>query len=303
MNEFLATVPFDLYQLHLFHLVVEHRSFTRAAEIAGLTQSAITRQMQAMEASLGVDLLERTTRTVRVSPAGEYLFARSIQLLGDVDSTLLGLRQQFSDARRVIRVGVSRSIGLAHLPGLFHANLRRQPDVGCRVTCRDSDEILSGVLANDLDLGVMCAPAKLSAALTVTHRFIDAFVLVTPGSAGAGGVPTSGRALEKWVAAQNWLLISDTTSTGQRLRRWMRKQCWTVEPVMELDGFDLIISLVSMGMGVSLVPIRALALYGSRKSIRRVALRERFERHLVVIARRQRKIPAHLSAFIGNILF
>ncbi|HVK58398.1 MAG TPA: LysR family transcriptional regulator, partial [Candidatus Kapabacteria bacterium] len=54
MHRFLSTVPFDLYELSLFHLVVKHRSFTKAAEIAGLTQSAITRQMQGVENSLGI---------------------------------------------------------------------------------------------------------------------------------------------------------------------------------------------------------------------------------------------------------
>ena len=48
MNDYLATAPFDLYELSLFHLVVKHRSFTKAAEAAGVTQSAITRQMQGM---------------------------------------------------------------------------------------------------------------------------------------------------------------------------------------------------------------------------------------------------------------
>ncbi len=57
MHRFLSTVPFDLYELALFHLVVKHRSFTKAAEIAGLTQSAITRQMQGVENSLGIQLL------------------------------------------------------------------------------------------------------------------------------------------------------------------------------------------------------------------------------------------------------
>jgi DNA-binding transcriptional LysR family regulator len=303
MNGFLATVPFDLYQLHLFHLVVKHRSFTRAAEIAGLTQSAITRQMQAMETALGVDLLERTTRSVRVSAAGEYLFAESVKLLGDVDSALQGLRQQFADARIFVRVGVSRSIGLAHLPGFFHANLRRQPEVGCRVACRDSGEIISALLANDLDLGVMCAPAKLPAALTVTHRFTDAFTLVVPATDDPAEIPVRGRALEKWVAEQSWLLISDATTTGQRLRRWMRKQHWQAEPAMELDSFDLIINLVSLGMGASFVPARALALYPGKKSLRRVALKNRFERELVVVSRRQRKTPEHIEKFIGNILF
>ena len=73
MHEFLATAPFDLYELYLFHLVVKHRSFTKAAGLAGLTQSAITRQMQGIESALGVDLLERTTRSVRLTAAGEFL--------------------------------------------------------------------------------------------------------------------------------------------------------------------------------------------------------------------------------------
>jgi DNA-binding transcriptional LysR family regulator len=49
MNEYLATAPFDLYELHLFHLVAETGSFTKAGQRAGLTQSAITRQIGGME--------------------------------------------------------------------------------------------------------------------------------------------------------------------------------------------------------------------------------------------------------------
>ncbi len=303
MNDYLATVPFDLYQLHLFHLVVKHRSFTRAAELAGLTQSAITRQMQAMETSLGIDLLERTTRSVRITPAGEYLFSESIKLLGDVDSALQGLQQQFGNARKLVRVGVSRSIGLAYLPGFFHANLRRLPAVGCRVSCQESENVLTSVLGNDLDLGVLCAPKKLPKTLLATHRFKDAFTLIVPDDGTPEVLPVRGRQFAQWVGNQPWLLLNDGTTTGQRLCQWMRRQGWEVSPSMELDSFDLIINLVSLGMGASFVPIRALALYGNKKNIRRVTLKERFERELVVVARRQRKVPEHLAAFISNILF
>src|SRR5688572_827527 len=142
MNDFLATAPFDLYELSLFHLVVKHRSFTKAAGVAGLTQSAITRQMQGMENSLGIDLLERTTRTVRITPAGEYLFRESARLLGDVDQALRRLKEDFGNTRKEIRLGVARSIGLAHLPGLLHANLRRAPSIGYRVSYQASADIL-----------------------------------------------------------------------------------------------------------------------------------------------------------------
>src|SRR5215831_20052232 len=95
MHQFLATAPFDLYELSLFHLVVKHASFTKAADLAGLTQSAITRQMQGVENSLGIQLLERTTRTVRVTPAGEFLFREAGRLLGDVEQSLHHLAEEF----------------------------------------------------------------------------------------------------------------------------------------------------------------------------------------------------------------
>ncbi len=130
MNQFLSTVPFDLYELALFQLIVKHRSFTKAAEIAGLTQSAITRQIQGIENNLGIRLLERTTRTVRITPAGEFLCREAARLLGDVERSLQHLSQEFAGARKEVRVDVSRTIGLAYLPGFFHANLRRLPQVG-----------------------------------------------------------------------------------------------------------------------------------------------------------------------------
>ena len=145
MNDFLATSPFDLYELSLFNLVVKHRSFTKAAEAAGITQSAITRQMQGMENSLGIDLLERTTRSVRVTQAGEFLFRESAQLLGDVDQSLRRLKEEFANARKEVRIGVSRSIGLAYLPGFFHANIRKQNQVSYRVSCQPSSDILSAL--------------------------------------------------------------------------------------------------------------------------------------------------------------
>ena len=98
-------------------------------------------------------------------------------------------------------------------------------------------------------------------------------------------------------------MLSDNSNTGRQLRRWIRGQGWELEPAMELESFDLIINLVALGMGVSFVPIRALALYGQKKSLRRLALPVKFQRELIVVRRRQRKPAEHLSQFVENILF
>lgn len=305
VNELLATAPFDLYELSLFHLVVKHRSFTKAAEMAGLTQSAITRQMQGMEDSLGIDLLERTTRNVRVTQAGEFLFQESIKLLGDVDQCLRRLKEDFANANKEIRIGVSRSISPAYLPGFFHENLRRGLKVSYRVTSQPSADILSALEANELDLGVICPPVRLPKTLSVTHRFADAFTLITSTEAAASfqSTPKATAARINWLEKQPWLLIEESTNTGRELQKWMSRFGLKVEPAMQLDSFDLIVALVALGMGVSFVPIRALASHGQKKNLVRLPLPRRFERELIVVMRRHRKQPEHLRNFVENILF
>src|ERR1022692_4353862 len=155
VHDFLTTAPFDIYGLHLFHLVAKHGSFTKAAEVAGLTQSAVTRQ--GMGRRLGLELFERTTRSVHLTPAGSMLLRESARLLGDVGHTLQRIREDFANAKKEIRVGVSRSIGLAYMPGFFHANLKRLPQVGYRVSYRvsyqASVDIVSAIERNELDVG------------------------------------------------------------------------------------------------------------------------------------------------------
>lgn len=303
-NEFLVTAPFELYQLFLFQRVVENRSFTRAAELSRLTQSAITRQIQRLETSLGVNLLERTTRSVAATPAGEYLLAESRRLLGDAQSLLRRFREQYCGKQPEVRLGVSETVALAYVPGFFHANLRRVPNVSCRLSTHPGPEVLSSVQAGELDLGVLCPPNRLPRDVVVTHRFRDAFTLIVPNERlESAPQPSRRRAFADWMVGQNWFLIGGETQTGMRIRKWLSGKGWLPQAVRELNSFDLIINLVALGMGISLVPTRALALYGRKRTLRRITLPERFSRELIVVTRRRRKQPEHLSRFIENILF
>ncbi|HUA64263.1 MAG TPA: LysR family transcriptional regulator [Alphaproteobacteria bacterium] len=303
MNQFLRTAPFDLYELSLFDLVVKHQSFTKAAAEAGLTQSAITRQIQGVENSLGVQLLERTTRMVSLTKAGEFLFQESSRLLGDVGESLRRLTEDFANAKKEIRVGVSHSVCLAHLPGFLHANLHRQSKIKYSVFYQSGTDILAGLEVNELDLGILCPPSRLPRTLVTTHHFKDAFTLIAPVELAERFQTISENARNSWLCGQTWLLFSDETNTGTRLRKWMAASRLKIEPAVQLDNFDLIITLVSIGMGVSFVPVRALALYGRKKRLVRLPMPNRFERELVVLTRKRRKQPEHLEEFVRNILF
>ncbi len=304
-HELLSRRPFDLYQLHLFRLVAESGSFTRAAQITGLTQSAITRQIQSIEQQLGLSLLTRTTRSVVTTLAGKFLLRESGPVLGDVDILLRRLREDYGGAPAEVRVGVSRSVSLAYLPGFFAANVRPGSTVISRVTHESSQTILASLESDALDIGVLLPPARLSPRLRITHRFRDTFTLIANADQLAASRVNVKKAAElrHWLETQPWLALQDTTQTGRRLSAWLKSQKLQVRSAMELDNFDLIINLVAVGVGVSLVPQRSLALYARRRSLVRLPWTKRFVRELVVVLRRQRKTPEHIQRFVENILF
>lgn len=305
MNEFLATGPFDLCELQLFHLVAEHQNFTRAGRAAGLTQSAITRQIRGMEDRLGVALFERTTRSVRLTAAGAALYARSGAILAEVNDAVSALKDGLGLMPKTLRVGIARTIGLAYLPGFFRRFQTRFPRVQLRVSHESSAFILGAVESGELDAGIVAAPPQISRALTVTHRFADEFVGIAPPktrlAASLKKVPP--RELPHVFARQRWLLIAEDTSTGKRLRGWLARNGVKVEAAMEADNFDLIVNLVSLGLGVSIVPHRVLALHPKSRPVQRVTTEPRFTRELIVVVGHRAEMASAVKGFVENILF
>lgn len=305
MNEFLATGPFDLYELQLFHLVAEHQNFTKAGQVAGLTQSAITRQIQGMEDRLGVRLFERTTRSVRLTPAGAALHARSGAILSEVDDAISALKSGSSLALETLRVGIARTIGLAYLPGFFRRFQNKFPRVQLHVSHESSAFILAAVESGELDAGIVAAPPQLSRGVQVTHRFNDEFVAIAPPglklTAPTRQIPPA--ALPSIGEHQRWLCISEQTNTGKRLKAWLERNGVKLEVAMHADSFDFIVNLVSLGMGASIVPHRVLALHPNRRPVQRITMNPKFTRELIVVVRRQQQLSPALAGFVENILF
>jgi DNA-binding transcriptional LysR family regulator len=304
MQQFISERPFDLFSLHLFQMVVRHRSFTKAAREAGISLSALSRQMQGLESRLGLDLLNRTTRSVEITDAGKFLYVEATRLIDGVSSTLEGLQAEFSQVRPVVRVGVSRSLAMAHMPGLFHAHQQRHPDTVVQVSYGTSASLLTAMADRQLDVAVFCAPKPLPDGLKITHRFEDRFVLIA--SAGLPGLERAMRradGMRRWLPEQSALLPEASTTTGAALRSWLKRQGIAVQPRMELDSFDLMINLVASGFGVAWVPRRALALYRRKSSLVQLKWPDTFSRSLVVATRKLRRTPECVEQFVDAVLF
>jgi DNA-binding transcriptional LysR family regulator len=299
--------PLDFYGLGLLRMVARHGSITRAAAEAGLTQSALTRQVQGMEQRLGVNLFDRTTRRLRLTAAGESLLRDTAGIFSTMDEALRRLGQEHLAVSREVRVGVSRSIALAHLPGLLHAHIRRAENVRTIVEHLGSADLLAKVESGKLDVGVLCPPRRLPATVTATHHMEDVFHLIAPAGLRPPDVVRKGNRwpvrLTGWLEQQSWLLFSSGSQTGGQMRGWLKERGLQPAPSMEPDSFDLIVHLVALGLGISLVPRRAIAVFPRRRLIQRIRLPDEFRRSLAVIVPRGVKTPPHVQEFVGNILF
>ncbi|HTI68841.1 MAG TPA: LysR family transcriptional regulator [Candidatus Limnocylindria bacterium] len=305
MNEFLAKVPFDLYELSLFHLAAKHGSFTRAGREAGLTQSAITRQIQGIEERLGIRLFERTTRRVTLTPAGKLLFDRAKIILQSTEATLADVQSQFGKLAQSLRVGVARSIGLAYYPGFFFAFGKRRPDIQLQVTQETTAEILVRLDEGTLDAGLLPVPERLPRGLVATHRFRDDFTLIgSPASVLASISPRSTqKKLRAALKTERWLMLDRQEIAGVALYQWLKTEGFCDEPAMELDSFDVILNLAALGLGIAAVPQRVLALYGNRKKIVRLPLKPKYSREIAVVVRKTNRSAKPLDDFVGSVLF
>lgn len=304
-NECLATRPMDLYAMHLFELVGTLGGFTRAAEVVGLSQSAVTRQIQSLEDKIGVPLFERTTRKVSLTDAGQCLLREVRKVNGSVEDLLRRFRQEHVDGAKQVRVGFSRTVGLASLPGFLAPFHRKEPEVRLQVSHGPSDALLSALGDHRLDIAVVSAPKRVNPSFEIQHRFVDEFELITGAAAQAptGKAPHRPTKMKSWAAAQPWIMLETTSNTGRDLADWMKAQGWQVAPVMELDNFEVIIQLVAMGLGASLVPRRALAAYPRKHALQRIPLTKRFRREIAMITRKSIALQAHVRELINGVLF
>ncbi len=124
-------------EMQAFAAVVDAGSFVRAADVLGISKTAVSRLVADLEARLGVRLLHRTTRRLSLTPEGEIFHARCKELLTSVDEAEAEVTAGTGEAVGWLRLNVPVSFGLLHLAPLWPAFLQQHPRVTLDVTLAD----------------------------------------------------------------------------------------------------------------------------------------------------------------------
>jgi len=147
-------------RLQVFHTVARLLSFTKAAEALHMTQPAVTFQIRQLEEHFNTRLFDRTHNRITLTEVGKrvYEYAQSIfQLYGEMENTV---KEMTGDVDGILMIGASTMIAEYLLPVLLGDFKAKYPDVHIRLKVANSDEIVSMVENNIIDLGVVEAPVS-----------------------------------------------------------------------------------------------------------------------------------------------
>ncbi len=260
---------YDLKQLRCFVAVGEELHFGRAARHLHMTQPPLSRQIQMLEHALNAELLLRTSRSVRLTPAGRFFLVEARRILALSESAAGATQRIAKGESGLIRMGFTASSSYSFVPRLLaqsHATLKNVGVVLNEMVTMQQMEALHagridfGLVRPPIDqrgLGAICVSREpLLLAVSRNHRF------------AIGPAPSL-----KDLAGEPFITFSpvDGRYFYELIEKMFRKAGISVRYVQHVSQVHSIIALVSAGLGISLVPETAKRLHFEGALLRELA--------------------------------
>ena len=245
----------QIESLKVFCDLVETESFTKAAQINRITQSAVSQQITAMERLFRAQLVERSKRLFRLTEEGKVLYQYSKQIVHQFDSLNSKLQETKDIVSGNIRVATVYSIGLHDLPPYLKKYLQTFPTVNVHVEYRRANLVYEDVLNNAVDLGLVAFPHKMDKIEIVPLHEYRMVLICHPQHPLA----SRKRIKIKDLAGQKLVSFESDMPTRLAIDRALRKEGVTVEHVMEFDNVETVKQAVEIDAGVAIVPQSTIA--------------------------------------------
>ena len=282
----------ELSDLKVFRTVVEAGGVLRAADRLHRVPSNVTTRIRKLEADLGVTLLIREGRRLRISPTGRLLLDYAEKLLNLADEAREALHDD--RPRGTLRLGSMESTAAGRLPrplSLFH---QRHPDVAVELHTGATGPLVEQVLAGELDAALVIEPVD-DPRLAAVPIFVETLVLVADAGHPRIRVPRD-------VRRRTLLAFHHGCSHRQRLEEWFAQEGKPPERLIELASYHAILGCAAAGMGVALVPRSVLASFGGKARLSVHPLTGRFRTARTLLVRRQGPPSAKIRALAAALV-
>jgi DNA-binding transcriptional LysR family regulator len=292
----LFILAMQIESLKVFCDLAETESFTKAAQINQITQSAVSQQISSLERTFKSLLIERSKKKFRLTREGEILYEYSKQVIQIYDSLHHRLQEVKDIISGTIRVSTIYSIGLHDLPPYLKKFLKAFPTVNVHVEYRRSNEVYEDVLGNVVDLGLVAYPVR-DPKLEIIPLRRDKMVLICG--------PSHPLAKEKSIrlkqlADQKFVAFGPDIPTRKAIDKILKDQGVHVQNVMEFDNIETVKRAVEIDAGISIVPESTVTQEVNKQTLVQIDLEGAdFYRSLAAIYKKSKVLSPAMKQFIG----
>lgn len=244
-------------RLKAFHAVINNGGFERATQSIHLSQPAISIRVRELEKQLGVELLRRSRREIRLTDAGKIVADYAVRLMIIVDDMHRALEEVKGFDRGQLRCGATTTIAVHLLPRVLLQFKKRFPNVEMKVVVEKTAVIEKRIMADSLDVGLVSGTMKNPSMFNVHSFLTDEFVLITP--------PQHSLAKYRRVSLQQIAklpLIFREHGSSPRLiiDQGFRAARISYQCMMEIETSEAVKKAVAEGLGCSIVPLCSIQL-------------------------------------------
>lgn len=284
-----------LENFRLFRDIAQTRSLSRAAEINRITPSAASQQINELERSLGVRLLDRSTRPLSLTTAGRLYSDMCRDMLRRHEEFHASIEHLKSDVSGTVRVAAIYSVGLSEMSDLEDAFLRRLPAARLEVEYLRPEKIYEYVAADRVDLGLVSYPETTREISVIPWRNEEMVLATAP----ADPLADRERIDPVDLNGVDFVTFDDDLPIGRDISRYLRTHGVEVNTTMRFDNIQTIKEAVILGSGVSVVPARILHAELADGRLRAVPLAAPgLYRPLGIVHRKKKRFHRAAQAFL-----
>jgi len=288
----------DLFSLSLFSLVARSGSISKGAELANLAVGAASKRITDLEAAVGATLLERHSRGITLTVAGQALQVHAQRILSDVDQLAADLSDYATGLVGVVRLWANTSAVTQFLPADISSFVRANAGIRIELEEEDSGEVVLAVLDGRADIGIF-ADRTPALGLHQIHYREDRLVLVVPQ-----GHPLARRRTVRFEEAIDYDFVSlpKGTSLAKRLQAETKALGRSLKMRLQVRSFDAMCQMVAAGLGVAALPRDAVQPHLRSMNLRQIALQDSWAtRHLLIGLRDAAAVPRHVRLLIDHL--
>ena len=234
----------------IFSDLVETESFSRAAKLNGVTQSAVSQQLRAMEKFFSILIVDRSQKQFRLTREGQKLYESAREILYLYEKLNSELQEMKKVISGTIHISTVYSIGLHELPPYIKAFLSKYPDVNIRVEYRRANNVYEDILTNSIDLGLVAYPQKHKQLEFLPFHDDVLILVVSPEHQLANKKDVT---IEE-IAAQKFIGFEPDIPTRKATDKIFRDSNIEMEPVMEFDNVETVKRAVEINAGIAILP-------------------------------------------------